>query len=113
MSDIAARAFSSSCVSCLYSICSPMRYLLPGLGGLVDVDVLNRVRVRDGVVREDVRGDRGVDRSGDVRVDQRHRGALRQLLARELVELLARELPVLRLLRHAVPPFRLRDLGRD
>src|SRR5919204_762452 len=108
MSDIAARsgsssparAFSSSRVRLLYS-CSPTR---SSLGALRDVTGLLRVRVRDRVVAQHVERDRGVDRSRDVRVDEGHRRALRQLLARERVQLLARQLLVLLLLAHAVPP---------
>src|SRR3954451_25166525 len=62
---------------------------------LRDVRGLRRVRVGDRVVREHVRRHRRVDRRGQVGVDQRHRGALGQLLARELVELLAGQRPVL------------------
>src|SRR5919199_975518 len=108
MSDIAARsgsssparAFSSSRVSCLYS-CSPTS---ASLRALCDVARLLRVRVRDRVVAQHVQRDGGIDRSGDVRVDERHRGALRELLAGEGVQLLVRELLVLHLLTHAVPP---------
>src|SRR5919204_1949837 len=99
MSDIAARsgsssparAFSSSRVSCLYS-CSLTR---TSLRALHDVAGLLRVRVGDRVVAQHVQRDRSIDRRGHVRVDQRHRGALRQLLARERVQLLTRELLVL------------------
>src|SRR5439155_18245099 len=89
ISDIAARsgssspasAFSSSRLSCLYSSSLPMRLLLQLLlGGLGDVAGLLRVRVRDRVVAQHVQRDGGVDRRCDVRVDERHRGALRQLL---------------------------------
>src|SRR5919109_209678 len=109
MSDIAARsgsssparAFSSSCVSCLYSCSLPMRLLLRVLlRGLRDVAGLLRVRVSDRVVAQHVQRDGGVDRRCDVRVDQRHRGALRQLLAGELVELFVRQLLVLGLFAH-------------
>src|SRR4051795_5610827 len=42
-------------------------------------------------VGENVRGDRGVDRDRDVRVDDRHGGALGQLFGGELGELLSRQ----------------------
>src|SRR3954469_13189862 len=95
-SDIAARSgssspassFSSSRVSWRYS-CSPMS--VP----LLDVSGLCRIRIRDRAVREDVRRDRGVDRDREVRVDERHRRPLGQLLARHRVQLLAGELPIL------------------
>src|ERR671937_975950 len=102
MSDIAARsgsssparALSSSRVSCLYcSFLLPMRASLRV--ALVDRGRLRRVGVRDRVVREHVRRDGSVDRDREVRVDQRHRCAFRQLLAGKLVELLARQLAVL------------------
>src|SRR5919197_4915007 len=102
MSDIAARsgsssparALSSSRVSCLYcSFLLPMRASLRV--ALVDRGRLRRVGVRDRVVREHVRRDGSVDRDREVRVDQRHRCPLRQLLARELVQLFAAQLPVL------------------
>src|SRR5437868_13374879 len=99
-SDIAARSGSSSPASSFSSSRVSLRYsdMRDLLVGLVDVPGLGRVRVGDRVVREHVRGDCRVDRDREVRVDERHRGALRQLLAGELVELLARELAVL--LRH-------------
>src|SRR3954468_23459745 len=90
-SDIAARSGSSSPASSLSSsrvserysgVFSVMERLLVALR---DRGVLDRVRIRDRVVREHVGGDGRVDRSGDVRVDQRHRGPLRQLLAGDLV----------------------------
>src|SRR5919202_348364 len=65
------------------------------LVGLRDRGRLGGLRERDRVVRQDVRGDGGVDRRGHVRVDQRHRGALGQLLPGELVELLAGQRAVL------------------
>src|SRR5947199_43422 len=74
-----ARAFSSSRVSCLYS--SRFLPMPTSLVGLVDRCGLRRVRVRNRVVRQDVGGHGGVDRDRDVRIDQRHRGPLRQLLA--------------------------------
>src|SRR5919197_3596861 len=101
MSDIAARsgsssparALSSSRVSCLYCSCSlPMCSSLRV--ALVNRCRLRRVGVRDRVVRENVGRDGGVDRDREVRVDERHRGPLRQLLARELVQLFTGELPV-------------------
>src|SRR5437588_9384966 len=103
ISDIAARSGSSSPASSLSSSRESVLYscgvssvtVASCLVALRDVARLLGVRVGDGVVREDVRRDRGVDRGCDVRVDQRHRGPLGQLLARELVELLARERPVL------------------
>src|SRR2546423_10581466 len=104
MSDIAARSGSSSPASSLSSSRVRLRYscgvwsvtsCLLLLVALRDVAGLLRIRVGDRVVREDVRGHGGVDRGGDVRVDQRHRGPLGQLFAGELVELLARHAPVL------------------
>src|SRR5215212_1946461 len=98
ISDIAARsgssspasALSSSCVSCLYSA-----FFLPmpsSLVALVDRGGLGRIGVRDRAVGQHVRRHCGVDRNREVRVDQRHRGPFRQLLACELVELLTRQL---------------------
>src|SRR5438477_8933801 len=101
ISDIAARsgssspasALSSACVSCRYSSCFlPM---FPSLVALVDRGVLRGVGVRDRAVRQDVRRNSRVHGNRDVRVDQRHRGPLGQLLAGELVDLVARELLVL------------------
>src|SRR5919198_6056752 len=88
ISDIAARSGSSSPAMALsssrdswrYSVVSfflPMCCLLRRLGRLGDVAGLLRVRVRDGVVAQHVQRNGGIDRRGDVRVDQRHRGALR------------------------------------
>src|SRR3954453_10665846 len=90
-SDIAARSgssspassLSSSRVSFLYCCCSLMSVPLG------DVSGLGRVRVSNRVVRKDVRRNGGVDRNCDVRVHERHRCALGQLLARELGELFA------------------------
>src|SRR6266550_3046623 len=90
ISDIAARSgssspasvLSSSRVSARYSDCSLIEALLVPLR---DVAGLLRIRVRDRIVREDIRRDRSVDRGGHVRVDQRHRGTLRQLFAGDLV----------------------------
>src|SRR5919201_994629 len=97
-SDIAARSgigspatlSSSSRVSLWYcsvlaTFCASLR-LRVALG---DVSVLDRARVGGRVVAQDVERERGVHRSSDVRVDERHRGPLRQRLTRELVELLA------------------------
>src|SRR5690242_9942401 len=109
MSDIAARSgssspaisLSSSRVSFLYS--SPMAASVR----LVDVaDVLLRVRVGDRVVAQRVQRHGRVDRRGDVRVHERHRGPLRERLAGDRLELLARELLVLLLLAlpHGQPP---------
>src|SRR5919202_1833706 len=61
------------------------------LVGLRDRGRLGGLRERDRVVRQDVQRDGRVHRRGNVGVDQRHRGALGQLLARELLELLARQ----------------------
>src|SRR5947207_3000734 len=98
MSDMAARSgnsspaisLSSSRVRGLYScgLCSVMFDLL---AGLVDGRRLLGVRVRDRVVGCDVQRRGEVHRRGHVGCDQRHRGALGQLLAGELVELLAAE----------------------
>src|SRR5688500_5384087 len=85
ISDIAARSgnsspaslSSSSFVSFWYSCLSPIGR--PSLVALVDGGGLRRVGVRDRSVREDVRGNGGVDRDRDVRVHERHRGPLRKL----------------------------------
>src|SRR5207248_362096 len=104
MSDIAARsgssspaiALSSSRVSCLYSwALSPMRASSFALRRLIDRHVLLRVRPGDRAVRKDVRRDRGVDRDRQVGVHERHGRALREFLAGDLAQLLARQLPVL------------------
>src|SRR5919198_496327 len=88
-----ARALSSSRVSCLYCSCSlPMCSSLRV--ALVDRCRLRRVGVRDCVVRKHVGRDGCVDRDREVRVDERHRGPLRQFLARELVQLFTGQLPV-------------------
>src|SRR5947208_3449808 len=58
-------------------------------------DVLRRVRVRSRTVAQDVQRDGRVDRRGDVRAHERHRCALRQLLAGERVQLLTCQLFVL------------------
>src|SRR5436190_21448943 len=108
ISDLAARsgssspaiALSSSWVSCLYSWgWLPIRSSSFALRRLVDRDLLLGVRPGDRTVRQDVGRDGGVDRDRQVGVDQRHRRALRQLLAGELAQLFARQLPIL--LRHA------------
>src|SRR5919204_3641414 len=101
----ASVAVRSVCVSLRTSLLGPERGgpwaaplsgpAYPELVALGDVDVLLRVRVSERVVGEDVRRDSRVDGGGDVRVDQRHRGPFRQLLTRELVELLAGERAVL------------------
>src|SRR5512133_1707613 len=102
MSDIAARSGSSSPARALSSSRDSWRYsscflpMLSSLVALVDRGVLGRVGVGDRPVREDVRRNGGVDRDRDVRVDQRHRGPLRQLFAGELGELLAGQLLELR-----------------
>src|SRR5205823_65004 len=90
ISDIAARSGSSSPASWLSSSRESWRYsscfflpMLSSLVALVDRGLLRSVGVRDRAVREDVRCDGRVHGDGDVRVDQRHRGPLRQLLARE------------------------------
>src|SRR5919202_333846 len=91
----------------LRGVLSHARLLLVGLGvlraavGLRDRRVLRRLGDGDRAVGERVQRDGRVHRRRNVGVDQRHRGALGQLLARELLELLARERPVLvRLVRH-------------
>src|ERR671933_848131 len=104
ISDIAARSGSSSPASSFSSSRVSFRYSsvisAPSLEvALVDRRLLRRIRVRDRAVREDVRGDGRVHRDREVRVHERHRRALRQLLARQLLELLGRQLPIL--LRHA------------
>src|SRR4051794_31676287 len=103
MSDIAARSgssspassFSSSRVRLLYS-CGVSDTSRSSLWvDLLDAAALLRVRVGDRVVARHVQRGGEVHRRGDVRVDERHRSALRQRLAGEVVELLAREAPVL------------------
>src|SRR5215212_3136761 len=90
ISDIAARSGSSSPASAFSSSRVSERYsglvslIRPLLVALDDRGVLRRVGVRDRVVRKDVGGHGRVDRGGDVRVDQRHRGPLRQLFAGDL-----------------------------
>src|SRR3982750_3012415 len=118
ISDIAARSgssspaisFSSSRVSALYCCCccscsairasfaSSVRALRAELVALLDRRRLLGVGVGDRVVAQHVEGERGVDRGRHVGVDQRHRGSLRQLLASELVQLLAGQLLVALLL---------------
>src|ERR671933_633622 len=92
ISDIAARSGSSSPASWLSSSRDSFRYsshTYSSLRRLRDVAGLLRVRVRDRVVARDVQRGSEVDGRGDVRVDERHRRPLRQLLAGELVQLLA------------------------
>src|SRR3954467_10162853 len=121
MSDIAARSGSSSPASSESSSRVSGRYswglfsaisLFPPVCGfwwlrrsvrLRDRGVLAGVRDRRRAVGDGVQGDRRVHRRRDVGVEERHRRALGQLLARELRELLARQRPVLlgRLIRHA------------
>ena len=67
---------------------------------------LLRVRLGDGVVAQHVECRSEVDRRGDVRVDQRHRCPLGQLLACDCVQLLARELLVLLVFAHCNASFR-------
>src|SRR5437016_11908943 len=74
-----ARAFSSSRLSWRYSCCLPMLSLLEI--ALVDRRRLCGVRVGDCSVREDVRRHGGVHGDREVRIHERHRGPLRQLLA--------------------------------
>ena len=62
--------------------------------------LLDRVRVGDGVVRENVGRNRRVDRCGDVRVHEGHRCALGELLAGDRLQLLDGQLPILLLLGH-------------
>src|SRR5439155_21928270 len=107
ISDIAARSGSSSPAMALSSSRDSWRYsatsffffpiscLLRRLGRLSDVAGLLRVRVCDRVVAQHVQRVGGIHRRGDVRVDQRHRGSLRQLLAGDSVQLLVGEQPVL------------------
>src|SRR5437588_6311511 len=111
ISDIAARSGSSSPASSLSSSRVSVRYscgvvslIVRLLVPLRDVPGLLRVRVGDRVVREDVQRHGGVDRRGDVRVDERHRRPLGQLLAGERLELLPGEgLVFLRWLRRCSP----------
>src|SRR5438309_4775970 len=76
------------------------------LRGLRDVAGLLRVRIGDGVVAQHVECCGEVDRRGDVRVDQRHRCPLGQLLACDCVQLLACELLVLLVFAHCNASFR-------
>src|ERR687896_197721 len=102
MSDMAARSgsgspasrSSSSRVTGLYSMVWSVM-LVSSLVALGEVDRLLGVRIGDRVVRGDVQRDGRVDRGRHVRIDQRHGGPLRQLLASELVELLAGDWHVL------------------
>src|SRR3954463_10816605 len=90
ISDMAARSGSSSPASSLSSSRVSLRYSSPidsSLVALLDRGLLHGIRVSGRAVREDVRGHCGVHGNGDVRVDQRHRGPLRQFLAGELSEL--------------------------
>src|SRR3712207_2558033 len=117
MSAIAARSgrgspaisSSSSRLSCLYSCGVSVMFAslrLRRAGRLRDVRRLLGVRVRDRVVREDVQRGGDVHGRGHVRVDERHGGALGELLARDLVQLLAGErAELVRCLGHAVPPL--------
>src|SRR5437764_1547347 len=104
-SDIAARSGSSSPASSLSSSRVSLRYSSPIDASLVALgDVADRligVRVGDRTVARDVQRHGGVDRREDVRVHERHRCALRQRLARQRVEILARQLLVL-LLAHVL-----------
>src|SRR5215212_2448949 len=109
-SDIAARSGSGSpasvssssrvsgvyCVSLLLMrITSPWWSCARGLHALRDRGALRGVGVGDGAVREDVGRQAEVHRHGEVRVHERHRCALGQLLAGERVELVAGEWRVL------------------
>src|SRR5919197_2253639 len=67
----------------------------PALRALCDVAGLLRVRVCDRVVRQHVERSGQVDRHGDVRIDEGHRGSLWQLLAGDRLELLPRQVLVL------------------
>src|SRR5438874_1081470 len=60
-----------------------------GSGDLVDRARLHRASDGGGVVGQHVGGHGGVDRDGDVGVDQRHGRSLRQGLPRQLVQFLA------------------------
>src|SRR3954454_24749149 len=101
ISDIAARSGNSSPASSLS--CSRVSFWNvsfsatgdPSEVRLVDRGLLRGVGVRNCAVREDVRGDRSVNWNREVRVHQRHRRPLGQLLAGELVQVLTAELPVL------------------
>src|SRR5918994_3075760 len=101
---IAARSGSSSPASSRSSSGVSLRYsdIQASLVALVDGRLLSGVRVGDGAVGQDVRRHGGVDRDGDVRVHERHRGPLGQLLAGEVVELLAGQGAVVALLGHAL-----------
>src|SRR5436190_22621192 len=120
ISDIAARSGSSSPARPSSSSRVSFRYSLihsswsiagrgPTLAGrrcplvlLRDVRGLLGVRDRGRVVAEDVQRCRDIHGSGDIRVDQRHRGPFGKRLARDLVEFLAGQLPVL-LVTHVDP----------
>src|SRR4051794_12689444 len=117
--DIAARSGSSSPASSLS--CSRVSFwncCSSDTGGtsevrLVDRGHLCRIRVRDRAVRKDVGGNRRVDRDREVRVHQRHRRPLGQLLARELIELFAAQLPELLLTHSFSPPQLLWSIVTD
>src|SRR5436305_8217806 len=79
ISDMAARSGSSSPASSFSSSRVSLRYSSPigsSLVALVDRGLLRGVGVGDRTVREDVGRHGGVHRNRDVRVDQRHCGAL-------------------------------------
>src|SRR3954470_10891422 len=57
------------------------------LAHLRDVAVLRGLRHCGGVVRKDVGRDRRIDREGDVQIDERHLGAVRELDDRLAIEL--------------------------
>src|ERR671934_1745694 len=72
------------------------------LRGLADRGVLNGVRVGDRPIGQDVRRDRRIHRNGEIRVDERHRRALRQRLPCQLCELAAGQHLVLLCLSHGL-----------
>src|SRR5205807_2114789 len=98
ISDIAARSGSSSPARAFSSSRDSFRYssaILDLLVTLGDRGRLLRVRVRDRVVAQHIERSCEVDGRRDVRVDQRHRGALGKLLARDRIQLFAGQLPIL------------------
>src|SRR5215213_4121601 len=67
---------------------------------LIDRCRLRRVGIRHGAVGQHIGCNGGIDRDGDVGVDERHRCPFRQLLSDEVVELLASQLLVALLVSH-------------
>src|SRR4051812_18981819 len=103
ISDMAARSgssspassLSSSRVSGLYWISSVLGSTPSGLRLLADRVVLDRAGAGGRVVRQHVQRGGEVHRHGEVRIHERHRGALGQLLAGELHELVLAQRAIL------------------